>query len=190
MKQWAREEKAKRAAIEKAGDDEEMKEAAKLAYTEYRKQQLEFELSEYQQWAEAYPTDMSLQYEMGRRHFLLGQFDEAVTAFQAARNDPKFRVDAAILLGRSFLENKFLDEAEDTLTTLVRDYPQRDGPKFMDMSYWRGRVLETKGTLEEAVKAYSQVYMLDSAYLDVAGRIKRLREEIKRRAAGENPSQG
>jgi len=180
MKQWAREDKAKRAALDKpidANDEEakQAKEAERQEYKAFREQLLQFELSEFKQWSEAYPTDMSLQYEMGRRHFLLGQFDEAISAFQTARNDPKFRTDAAILLGRSFLEHGFLDEADDTLTVLARDYPQRDGPKFKDMCYWRGRVLEQKNEPLEAINAYRQVFMLDSSYLDVAARIKRLR---------------
>jgi tetratricopeptide (TPR) repeat protein len=166
-----REERVKRKAVSDNPGDEEILQA----YRDFRKQALEFELSEFKEWAQAYPTDMAIQFEMGRRQFELGQYDDAISTFQQSRNDPKFRTDSAIYLGKAFLEHGFLDEADETLSTLVRDYPQREGTKYKDMCYWRGRVLEQKNATADAIKAYSQVFQQDSAYLDVSARIKRLR---------------
>jgi tetratricopeptide (TPR) repeat protein len=148
---------------------------SKADFTEFKKKQIEFELSELILWAQAYPTEKPIKYEIGKRQFMLKQFDDAIASFQEARGDPKFRVDATIHLGLAFLEAGFLDEADETLNALIKDYPHREGEKFKEMNYWRGRVLEQKGQNAEAIKHYSQIFQLESSYRDVAARIKRLR---------------
>jgi tetratricopeptide (TPR) repeat protein len=159
--------KRKAAAVDAAG---------KKAYEEFRHKQAEFELSEYTLFADAYPTDLSFRYEMGVRQMLLKKYDEAISNFQLARNDPKHRVNAQILLGMAFFEAGFLDEADDTLGALIRDYANTESPKYMDMLYWRGRTLELKAKIEDARKLYSQIFQKDSSYRDVAARLKKLRD--------------
>lgn len=175
MKQMQRQERQLAAAVGKAsaavGDDPE----AKKAQVEFRRKLWEFELSEYTLFAQGYPNDLTHKFEMGKRQFLLKQFDEAITSFQQARNDPRYRVDASVLLARAFFDAGFLDEADETLGALIRDAAVREGPKFMDMNYWRGRVLEQKGQTADAIKHYSLIFQLDSSYRDVSARIKRLR---------------
>ena len=77
-------------------------------YEQFRIDQLEFEYKEYQEWAEAYPTDMSLRFEMAKRLFMLKRTNDAIPQFQQVSNVPKFRNDAMILLGRIFLSPAFL----------------------------------------------------------------------------------
>ena len=60
---------------------------------------------------------------------MLGQFDEAIPVFQQVRQDPKYRTDAAILLGRAFLEAGFVDEAVDTLRGVDRRVLNKGDPK-------------------------------------------------------------
>jgi tetratricopeptide (TPR) repeat protein len=173
MKQARRVERIKRKAVETAPPDEVAE--ARAAYAEFRTKMVEAELVEYKLWADAYPTDLVVKFEIGKRQFELHQFDEAIATFQQARNDPKQRVDAMVLLGRAFFEAGYLDEANDTLAALIRDFDNRESIKYLDMCYWRGRVLEQKGDIEEAKKQYSAVFQVDSGYKDVAARIKRLR---------------
>jgi TolA-binding protein len=156
---------------------------AKKAYEEFKRKQAEFELSEYLLFSEAYPTDLSFRYEMALRQMILHKYDEAITNFQLARNDPKHRVNAQLLLGRAFFEAGFLDEADDTLGALIRDYDNTESPKYMDMLYWRGRALEQKTKMEDARKLYSQIFQKDSSYRDVAVRLKKLRDASSSPAA-------
>ncbi|HUB27401.1 MAG TPA: tetratricopeptide repeat protein [Tepidisphaeraceae bacterium] len=174
MRQWHRKERLSYKSVQQTVDVDERKEKQK-EWVELRRKQFEFELSEYALWSENYPTDMAIKYEMGRRQFALNRFDDAISSLQAARNDPGHRVEAAIMLGRAFLEAGFLEEADETLDTTIRDYPLREGEKFKQMLYWQGRALEARTKMEEAKKRYSQVFQMDSSYLDVAGRLKRLR---------------
>jgi tetratricopeptide (TPR) repeat protein len=176
IRQGQRKDRAMHKAWTQIVDPDERKEKGKELY-EARRQQAEFELSEFKIWAENYPTDLGIKYEMGRRQFALKMFDEAIGSLQSARNDPSHRVEATVMLGKAFREAGYLDEADETLSTIIKDYPHREGDKYMAMLYWHGRVLEDRGKPEEAKKRYSQVFQLDSAYMngDVAARLKKLR---------------
>ncbi len=170
MKQMQRKERELR---NKVADDPE----TKVQLSEHRRRMWEFELAEFTEFAKAYPTELIYRFEMGKRQFALQKFDEAIASFQSARNDPKNKVDAQTLLGRSFYEADFLDEADETFATLIRDFPNRESPKFLSMCYWRARTLEKKGQFDEARRLYSTIFQSQSDYLDVAARIKRLKDQ-------------
>jgi hypothetical protein len=91
------------------------------------------------------------------------------------RQDPKLKTDATIVLGRAFLDAGFIDEAVDTLATVIADYVNKGDKKSIDMTYWYGRALEQKGEVQAAIKAYSQVAQWEFNYKDVQSRIKKLR---------------
>jgi tetratricopeptide (TPR) repeat protein len=112
---------------------------------------------------------------MAVRLFQLERYSDAIPVFQQARQDPKYRGDAAIALGRSFLESGFTDEAIDTLHDVIENYELKGDAKSKDMYYWYGRALELKGDMASALKSYSQVFQWDANYRDVQSRIKRLR---------------
>ena len=132
-------------------------------------------MAELQEWAENYPTDMTIRYEMGRRMYELEMFSEAIPVFQTARNDPKLRSDAGIQLARSFMAAGFVDEADETLGVLIKDYPIKGDAKAKEMYYFRGIALEQRGLRDEAIKLFSQVAQWDFNYKDVQARIKKLR---------------
>jgi len=171
MRQLARMERGKRQAL--AGDPGNA--ALRKEYEEMRREQVEFELKEYQLAADAYPTDVRLRYEVARRLYALGRFSDSIPLLQQSRMDPKYRFDAGILLGRAFLETSFLDEADETFAGLIKDYQLLGDPKSLDMYYWRGRILELKNLKAEAISHYSKVAQWEFNHLDVQARIKKLR---------------
>jgi tetratricopeptide (TPR) repeat protein len=171
MKQLRRQEMQYRKAIEEKPGDEQ----AKKDYADFKHDQYEFELKEYELAAEAYPTEMRLRFEVAVRLFSLGRFQDAIPVFQQARNDPKFRVDGGMMVGRAFFEAGFLDEADDTMAGLIRDYQLTGDTKSKDMNYWRGRILEQKNMRSEALAHYSKVAQWDFGYRDVQARIKKLK---------------
>jgi tetratricopeptide (TPR) repeat protein len=150
-------------------------------YKHFLKDKWEFELGEYAQWAENYPTDMSIRFEWAKRLFELGRFDEAIPAFQQSANDPKHRAEAAIYLGRSFYEAGFPDEASQVLETAINEYTNRNDEKSKQLFYWRGRALEEMNEIEAALKHYSQVAQWQFGYEDVNQRVKKLREDRNKR---------
>jgi len=147
----------------------------KADYQTFLDKKVKTELEELTLWADAYPTDSTIRYQMAIRLFQTGRFDEAIPVFQHVRNDPKLKVDATIYLGRAFYEAQFLDEAADTLRTVIEEYPIKGDDKSKAVYYAYGLTLEAQQKYQDAVKAYSQVAMWDFKYKDVQERIKRLR---------------
>lgn len=171
MKQLARMERTKRAALLANPNDE----ALRKDYSDFKTEQAGYELKEYQVWSENYPTEAPLRYEIAVRLFLLHRYNDAIPVFQQSRADPKLKTDSAIFLARSFYESGFIDEAAETLDGLINEYQLRGDNRSKEMHYWRARALEDKKQNDPALKLYSQVAQWDFNYRDVQARIKRLR---------------
>lgn len=169
--QMARQERALRQAAQANPNDAQVRQD----YADFRKQRLQEELEEFKLWSENYPTDMRIRYDVALRLFGLERFSDAIPVFQQARSDPKYRTEATIYLGQSFLGAGFVDEAVDTLKAVIADYQIHGDAKSIDMYYWYGRSLEKKNDTQAALKAYSQVAQWDFNYRDVQARIKKLR---------------
>ena len=84
-------------------------------------------------------------------------------------------MEATSFLGRAFLENKFVDEAVETLKQSIEDYQLKGDEKSKEMYYWYARRLEEKPDIQASIKAYSQVAQWDFNFRDVQNRIRRLR---------------
>ena len=171
LRQHARMERAMAQQLEENPDDEDLKKTvAELAHD-----RLVTELKHFQGAIKAYPTDMRMKFEAGRRLFELGRYDEAIPMLQQAQADAKYRDDAVVMLGRAFLEAEFVDEAIDTLRNKIETYQVQGDAKSKEMYYWYGRALQENGDSEAAQKAYSQIAQWDFGYRDVQQRIRELR---------------
>jgi tetratricopeptide (TPR) repeat protein len=135
----------------------------------------EQELLIFKETVENYPTDSTAKFEMGKRMFMLGRYEESIGVFQQVRSDPKYKVTAMSLLGRAFLQAGFTDEAVDTLHEAIRGYQGRDDERAIEIHYYCATALEAKGDIPAAIKMYSQVAQWNFTYRDVQQRIKRLR---------------
>ena len=142
---------------------------------EFRVSKVKTEMEEYRLVLQHYPNDSNAKYQIAFRLFQLGQFQEAIPAFQQVRADPKFRVAATILLGQAFLLAGYSEEAVDTLKAVIDEYPNRGDERSIEMFYWYARALEEKKDIAIALKAYSQVAQWNFNYRDVQSRVKRLR---------------
>ena len=171
LTQLTRMERSLRQALQANPADDDLKKQ----YAQFVQERAEEELKEYTLWAENYPTETSHKFNMAVRLFQLKRYDEAIPLFQQTRQDPKYRTDAAIALGKSFLEAGFADEAVDTLREANEAYQIKGDHKSIDMMYSYGRALEAKGDTAAAIKAYSQVAQWNFNYRDVQVRIKNLR---------------
>jgi tetratricopeptide (TPR) repeat protein len=173
MRQWRRMEQSQKEylALPENKDDAQ----AKTDFDAFQKDKNEFELAEYQLWAENYPTDMSLRFQAARRLFELGRWDEAIPLLQQSEADAKYKMRARVLLGRAFFEAKFLDEAVDTLDGLIKEYQSGDEDLMKGMRYWAARAHEERGDYEAAIKLYSAIVRMEFNYKDVQGRIRKLR---------------
>jgi len=175
ISQLGRMERTMRLALQKDPNDADLKKQ----YLQFRREKAEEELREYTLWAENYPTETMFRYNAAQRLFELGRFDEAIPIFQNARQDPKYKIEASILLGRAFMEAGFPDEAVDTLREANEAYQVKGDQKSIDMTYYYARALENKGDIATAIKQYSQVAQWNFNYRDVQVRIKELRNKPK-----------
>ena len=168
ISQLGRMERTLRQALAANPNDPQMKKD----YLDFKAEQIQSELQEYQMIVENYPTDSSARFKMAERMFWLRQFQDVIPVLQQVRHDPKWRAPAGTLLGRAFLEAGFLDEAVDTLKASIDEYPGRGDDKSKEMTYFYGRALEAKGETTTAIKQYSLVAQMEFKYKDVQERIK------------------
>lgn len=171
LAQLSRMERTLRSQLQSRPDDAELRKE----YNAFLLDKTRGELEEYRLRVENYPTDTEARFEMGRRMFMLRQFQDVIPVFQQVRSDPKFRALAGTLLGQSFYEASFFDEAADTLKSVIDEYPAKGDEKSKNMTYWYGRALEAKGEGQTALKQYSLVAQWDFKYKDVQERVKSLR---------------
>jgi len=146
-----------------------------------RKDALAFELVEYRERSENFPTDMAIRYEYGARLYETGHFDEAIVALQEAQNSPKHRVEALHYLGRSFMTQKMVPEALDTFKKSIDEYDlaSTGDRKARELFYWYGRALQENGNAAEAMDVYSKIVRWDIGFRDVRKRLKDLRDNAE-----------
>lgn len=140
------------------------------------KQLAEFELVEYAERAQNYPTDMSIKYELGRRQLVLGKLDEAIYSLQQARRDARHSVQANLLLGQAFEKKNLNREAAETLERVLAGELTEDRSK--EVRYNLGNVYEKMSEFAKAQDQYSQVAQLDYLYKDVRERLEAVRKKL------------
>ncbi|MCE5277944.1 MAG: hypothetical protein ABFD92_00835 [Planctomycetaceae bacterium] len=140
------------------------------------KRQLAFELEEYAERATNYPTDLDIKFELGRRQFLAGRYDEAIGSFQQAQRNPRRRLGALSQLGQAFHRKGMLREAAETYAKALEGDVSED--KSKELRFNLGNVLVDMGSFKEAEDQFSQVAQLDYNYRDVRQRLDNVRKKL------------
>ena len=148
----------------------------KAAATEQLRKILEFELQEYAERAENYPTDLVIKFELGRRQLQAGRYDDAIGSFQQAQRDPKRHHLALNYLGQTFAKKGWFSEAADTYKKALS--ADLIDSKAMELRYSYGDVLEKMGEQESAQAEFSSVAQIDFNYKDVRQRLETVRNAI------------
>lgn len=162
-----------RAALDADPANEDLKRTA----LEIVRQTRAFEEQEYADRVANYPTDMTLKFEYGRRLFQNGKYDDAIPVLQQAESDAKNRLRAMSLLGQSFFNLGFFNEAVETYRRAISIVELAGSETAKELYYFLGRALEQMGDIGEADKAYSQVVQWDFNYRDTRQRIQKLRQQ-------------
>jgi tetratricopeptide (TPR) repeat protein len=142
--------------------------------TEQARRQLAFELDEYKERCANYPTDLSLQFEMGRRQFLSSQYDEAIASLQVAQRDPRRSMRARSLIGQAFVKKGWLSMAAETFEKALDSESTEEFTK--ELRYFLGDAREQMGQFDLALEQFSTVAQLDYNYRDVRHRIENIRK--------------
>lgn len=112
--------------------DEAAKEKFESALASYRQKELE----ELRLQVENYPTDLPLKFELGKRYFEQGMFDEAIEQFQQAQEDAKLRRQVQGMMGQSLLRlGGWEGEAVATYRQALDGLTDLDSDQGMDLRY-------------------------------------------------------
>ncbi len=186
IKQARRRAREAQRMLESAPDDPIVR---SVAETEHRAL-LELEVEELRANVENYPTDLKWKFELGRRYFELGNYEEAIGQFQEAQSDPRVRGRVLHMLGQSFLRCDLPEESIQTFRQAL-EVPDLTPEDQRDVKYDLGCALqvmaETRRDLaaaEEAEKIASQILIQSIGYKDIKARrevLKKLVAELRAR---------
>lgn len=153
MRAWQR----KLMALEKKAKDNPEDQSVQQELENARKDVLERETKVYAARAEAYPTDNLIKFELGRRYFKQGMYDEAIANLQQAQGEPKMRVRTLNMLAQSFLAMGWGDEAVTTFRQALQAHGRDGDATGMEINYGLMDALLKKATdhrdLESAAEA-------------------------------------
>jgi len=184
IKQARRRVSEARRMLESAPDDS----IAQSVYETERNAMLQLEVEQFRQNVENYPTELRWRYELGRKFFELGNYEEAIGQFQEAQSDPRVRGKVLHLLGLSFIKCDLAEESIETLRRAleVADLTPEDQRDIKyDLCLGLQVVGETRRDLaaaEEAEKIASQILIQAIGYKDIKARrdaLKKLVAELR-----------
>ncbi len=139
--------------------------------------QLAFELEEFGERTANYPTDLGIKFELGRRQFIAGKYDDAIASLQEAQREPRRRLAAMNYLGQAFAKKGWAREAVDTFDKALQSEVPEERAKTL--RYNLGCALEQMGELKRAQDAFSAVAQQDYNYKDVRQRLDDLRKQLE-----------
>lgn len=159
-------------------------------YQQARIKFAEMEIEELKLKVEAYPTDLGLKYQLGRRDFELGNYDDAIGLFQESQKEAKHRLDSLYYIGLAFQKKEWVDEAIHSFRQALELHKTHSDDMGMALRYALMTALETKaGTdrdlalAEEADKLASSIAIQQIGYRDIRARrdsIKKVIADIKK----------
>jgi len=145
-----------------------------------RRALLALELDVYNERAVNYPTDLGIKFELGRRQYQGGKFDDAIGSLQQAANDPRRRLQAMNYLGLAFAKKGWLREAAETFDRALQgDVPEL---RTKELLYNLGDVLEKMDKFSEAQDAFSRLAQIDYQYKDCRDRLDNIRKQTEAKA--------
>ncbi|PXA02970.1 hypothetical protein DDZ13_14380 [Coraliomargarita sinensis] len=153
-------------ALEANPEDASMKaELEKL-----REEERSFRRKQAEELVNRYPNEFSYRFELGELLFEDGDMNKAIENLQLALRSPKVRINALILLGKSYLSKGFHDMAAEQLQTAKSEIPGFNDQK-KDVLYQLGTAYEQQGDMDKAMKEFKALYSADISYRDVAQKI-------------------
>jgi tetratricopeptide (TPR) repeat protein len=158
----------------KRSQEKPLDETIKAQLHKFKTMLTDYELKEYSRRAKLHPDDLSAQLQLGLRLAGAGKHQEAIAAFQLARNNPAMRVEALLNLGMSFEAMNSPKLAERNYQDALKAADSSDVNVTNALHYRLGRVAEAQGNTQVAEEHYNEVAANDYSYLDVADRLKNL----------------
>ncbi|MGD9790535.1 MAG: hypothetical protein AB7Q00_00230 [Phycisphaerales bacterium] len=154
------------------------------AFQDAMKRLGDLEVEEHRLRVEAYPTDITRKFELGRRLFMTERYEEAIPQLQDAQSDPRSRLHALNMLAQCFLKMGWVDEAIETFRNALGG-KEVMGDTQMDLQYGLMTALQAKAEnerdlpcAEEAEKLASSIAIKQITYKDVRARRETLKKLV------------
>jgi len=167
-----------RAAEERASDGDE---EAKTALADAERRLLELEQTEFTERVDKYPTDRRLKLDLGRVLVKLERFEDAMACFQECKDEPKFRVESAHMLGLCFAKSGWHPEAVSEFREALEhlDATERDRELSIryDLMLSLIELAKEQRSLEharEAAEICSQIIRKNISFRDIRERRKEI----------------
>ena len=122
--------------------------------------------------------DYDTHYNLGIAYKEMGLIDEAIGEFQLASKDQKRAVECASMLGLCFLE-KGMPQLAIKWYRKGLEIPDIKDEEHLGLLYDLGSAYVDVGDTENAQKAFTEVYGLNTNYRDIVSRIKQLADARK-----------
>lgn len=163
-------------------------EMVRRMYDQHVEDLTKLEVEEYKLRVEAYPSDLTKKFELGRRLFASGDMDGTIGMMQEAQNDPKNRIASLTFLGQAFLKMDYVDEAIETFRRALES--REIGPETtLELRYHLCTALQARAesardlaTGEEAEKIAASIMAQQFGFKDIRARrdaIKKLVAELR-----------
>jgi len=156
--------------VEQQLENDPENEQLQAQLAEIKSQEHAFKLENAKRIVEKYPNDYGARYELGNLLFEEGKYDQAMGEFQKATRNPKVRVKAIMMLGRSMAAKGIFDMAIAQFEEAKKEIPIMDDTK-KEVIYELAHAHEENGNLEKAIEEYKIIYSNDIGYRDVAEKI-------------------
>ncbi len=176
--------------LEKASEGE--KELVQRLHAQEQQTLITLEMEEHKLRVAAYPTDLVRKFELGKRYFAAGMYNESVELFQESQQDPKNRATSLLFLGQAFLKIGWNDEAVETFRRGI-EVKDVSAEMNLEIRYWLMVALEQKGVesrdlsfVEEADRIASSIAVQSISFKDIRSRrdtIKKLLAELRAKAS-------
>ncbi len=191
IRQTRRGVKAIAAAVE-AGDA-----GQRDALAAAQRQLVELEASEYQLRVNAYPTDLPLKFELGKRLLELGRSEEAIDLFQQSKNDGRLKSGSLRHLAEAFSALGFDDEAIETYRQAIEGHPEGNDAAGMELRYGlcvclqrRAAEMRDLASAEEAAKLASAIAIQQISFKDIRARRDQIKQLLVQLKSGAAPASG
>lgn len=160
---------------------------AKATYESAAKKLLGMEIVEYEERVSNYPTDMQLQYELGRRKFLQADYEGAISHLQRAKESARIAVRVMNILAQCFLALGWNDEAEQTYREAIDGHDVQSDDLALELRYGlmesiarRAEAEEDLDAAKEALGLAGKIAMQQIDYKDVREKREQLQALTKK----------
>jgi tetratricopeptide (TPR) repeat protein len=134
------------------------------------------ELEVHQNRVKRYPNNLTFRYDLGVRYQMNGRYNEAISEYQQARNDPRRKGVCMLALGQCFQQIKQYRLAMSHYESAIQEIPDRDASNKKLALYLAGRLATAMKDYEVGERHLTTLAGMDFSYRDVSKLLDKIAE--------------